>query len=496
VTDISELSGFEKLALLDADARELYLEEEARKHGKTPDQLKGMLARNWRFIGRPKQFAPAGNWYAWWVRAGRGFGKTLTFAQWAKEKAVQSRVRIALVAPTFGDVRDTMVEGETGLLSVLPNMALLGQSRSHAWNRSIGELTLANGTKFRAFSSEEPNRIRGPQHHYAWCEEISSFADAGKGDKEDTTWSNVKLSTRLGEFPQIGISSTPKTNALTKELVAMAKAGRLVMTQGSSWENRTNLSDAWWEQVVVPYLGTRLGRQEIEAEILEDVEGALWTRHRIERMRIRVPNMHSIAEYRAAGLPSLQRIVVAVDPNASSGEASNSAGVVVVGRGTGTGQARRGYVLEDRTVERGGPRAWATAAVEAYYDWHADRIVPEKNNGGEMVRITIETVDATVPIDPVWASRGKRTRAEPISSLYEGEPDSENPPKVHHVGVFPELEDEMSTWTPEQESPDRMDALVWGLSSLLLGQGSGQYRSSTPKGRINTSAAEARRLAG
>jgi phage terminase large subunit-like protein len=198
---------------------------------------------------------------------------------------------------------------------------------------------------------------------------------------------------------------------------------------------------------------------------MEEAEGALWTRDGIEALRI------------AAGThPPMRRIVVAVDPNASSDEAANSAGVIIVGRGA---RDSLGYVLDDRTVVRGGPRAWARAAIDAYHDWNADRIVAEKNNGGEMVEITLHAVDAGVPVKLVSASRGKRTRAEPISTLYEGET-----PKVRHVGAFPELEDEMCLWTPEADSPDRMDALVWGLSELMLGDATGVYRSTTAADRI------------
>lgn len=475
-------------SLTDAD-RQLLIQEAARKHNLSPSKLKAVLLRSWSFTGRPKQQAPEGEWTFWYLLAGRGFGKTLSAAQWAKKKGLEGRVRFALVAPTFADVRDTMVEGETGLLSVLPNDALLGQSRDIAWNRSMGELTLANGTTYRAFSSVEPSRLRGPQHHYAWGEEVSSWKDASKGDAQETTWSNLKLGTRLGDTPQFVLTSTPKVNKLTRELVEKAKTDPVAMriVRGSSYENRSNLSEAWWKEVVAPLEGTRTGRQEIMAELLEDVEGALWNRSTIDAVRIR-PEL----------VPPLGRIVVAVDPNASNDEAANSAGIIVVGRSVNV--PRLGYVLDDRTITRGGPRAWAAASVLAYDDWKADRIVAEKNNGGEMVRLTIETVDSTVPITLVNASRGKRTRAEPVSSLYEGQEGWQesphlNAPKVRHAGIFPDLEDEMTTWTPESESPDRMDALVWGLSELMLGVGSGRYKSSVARGRIQTSATD-RRAAG
>lgn len=358
----------------------------------------------------------------------------------------------------------------TGLLSVFPPSALLGQSREQAWNRSIGELRLANGTRFRAFSSERPDRLRGPQHHYAWCTEVSSWNDAHKGDTLDTTWSNVKLSTRLGAHPRYGIDSTPKPNKLTKAILAIPGL-RLVV--GSSYENRDNLSEQWWQEVIAPYEGSRVGLQEIHGQMLEDVEGALWTMALLDSLRV-------------GEAPQLARVVVGVDPNVSSDEAANAAGIIVGGVDGRALLDRRGYVLADRTVTRGGPRAWAQAAVDAYHEFKADKIVAEKNNGGEMVEIMLKTIDPAVPVKLVSAARGKRTRAEPIASLYEGS--DTVPPRIFHVGSFPELEAEMCTWTPEAESPDRMDALAWTMSELMLGNVSKPGSSHVPRGRIPTSA--------
>lgn len=461
----------ERLADLTAAERADIIAAQARQHAVSPERLKTLLMSSWRFTGRPKQQAPEGDWLFWFMLAGRGFGKTLSAAQWSKGKLLERKIRFSLVAPTFADGRDTMVEGETGLLAVIPAAALLGQSREHAWNRSIGELRLANGSVARIYSSETPNRLRGPQSDAAWCEEVSSWVDAQKPAlSENSTWSNVLFSTRLSDHPQIVITSTPKPNRLTRDLVAMRN---VQLVRGSSYENRGNLSPIWWDLVVKPLEGTRLGRQEINAELLDEVEGALWSREQIERLRVQ-------------DAPPMQRIVVAVDPNASSDEAANSAGVIVAGIGAAD---RRGYVLADRTVVRGGPRAWARAAVDAYHDFDADLIVAEKNNGGEMVEITIHAVDASVPVKLVSASRGKRTRAEPISTLYEGEEGWEtnvhvNQPRVRHAGAFPDLEDEMTTWTPEAESPDRMDALVWALTELMIGAPSGVYHSAIATGDI------------
>ncbi len=468
---VSVESPLERLAAMPLKERERLIAAEAKRQGVTVARLKASLIRSWRFTGRPKQQVVDGDWMFHLFLAGRGWGKTVSGTNWAKDKGLARRVRFGVIAPTLGDVRSVCFEGETGLLSVIPTAALLGQSRSVAWNKSLLELTLANGTIYKGFSSEEPNRLRGPQHHYVWGEEVSSWQDAAKGDATDTTFSNMKLGLRLGAHPQAVLTSTPKANKLTKELVALAQTGTLEIVKGSSYENRSNLSEAWWEAVVAPLEGTRTGKQEILAELLDDVEGALWSLSVIDALRV-------------LEAPDLQRVVVAVDPNASSGEASNSAGIVVVGLAPNRGDGfHHGYVLADRTITRGGPRAWAQAAVDAYHDFEADRIVAEKNNGGEMVEVMLKTVDPSVPVRLVSASKGKRTRAEPIAALYEGS--DTVPGRVHHVGAFPALEEEQTTWTPESESPDRMDALVWGLSELMLKPPPQPTRSYQPsKGRL------------
>lgn len=458
-------------ASLPSEVRSKLLSDVAREVGLDREALEAQLSFDWRIIGRPKQQPPADDdWVYWFIRAGRGFGKTLSAAQWARTMALDHPgCRFALVAPTFGDGRDTMVEGETGLLNVLRDHELKGGERSTAYNRSNGELELANGSRFKVFSSEQPDRLRGPQHHFAWGEEISSWRDANKGDELETTWSNVKLGTRLGDAPKVVLTSTPKPNKLTKALLAIP-APVMRMVTGSSYENRDNLSEVWWGQVIEPYEGTRLGRQEIHAELLDDVEGALWRLAQIEALRVYT-------------VPAFQRVVIGVDPNASSGEAANSAGIIAAGLGHFDKHA---YILGDHTITRGGPAAWAAAAVDAYHQWDADLIVAEANQGGEMVKMVIRTVDATVPIRLVHATRGKRVRAEPLAVLYDGSETNEErsePGKVHHVGVFTELEDEMVTWTPDAESPDRMDALVWALTELML-KHPGGGKILQPTGRI------------
>lgn len=381
--------------------------------------------------------------------------------------------RVALIGPTLGDGRDTMVEGVSGMLNVFDDSELRGGTRSSGWNRSLLELYHGNGSQAKVFGSDAPDRLRGPEHDFVWAEEVSSWKDAHLGNVAETTWNNAILGTRGGEHPQFVITSTPKPNKLTRFLVAVG-GPQMVVTTGSSYENRDNLPQSWWDAVVAPLEGTRTGRQEIMAELLDDVEGALWRRAQLDALRV-------------AEAPILRRVVVAVDPNVSSSEAANAAGIVVVGLGHRDGH---GYVLADRTITEGGPRAWAAAAVAAYEEYEADLIVAEKNNGGEMVKITIETVDQSAPVKLVSASRGKRVRAEPIASLYDGtetNPERPEPGRVHHVGPqvdLEELEEQMCTWTPDAESPDRMDALVWGLTELMIGRKGGAMTILRPRGTI------------
>lgn len=469
------------MASLPPEQLESLLREAAEEAG-LPEEFVPLLGEqlvdDWEIVGRAKQQPPDWGWTYWFLIAGRGFGKTLTAAQWCAKMARQfvpslaePECRFALVAPTLGDVRDTMVEGVTGLLSVFRPEELRGGSRETAWNRSLLELRLANDVWFKGFSSEKPDRLRGPQHHYAWVEELSSLNDAASGDKLESTWSNCKLGCRLGVHPQTVITSTPKPNKLTKEVLSIPGT-RLAITRGSSYENRANLPDAWWEEVVTPLEGTRTGRQEIHAELIEDVEGALWTHKMIDDTRTD-----------PATTPKMSMIGVGVDPNASSDEAANSAGIIVAGKGHSD---RHGYVLADRTIDRGGPAVWAQAAVDAYHEFEADFIVAEKNNGGEMVEMVIKNVDPSVVVKLVSATRGKRTRAEPIAILYQ-EPNPDSPPRVHHAGVFPDLEEEQCSWTPEMESPDRMDAAVWILTKLEIWRAPGRgMRTSVPRGRIRS----------
>ena len=391
---------------------------------------------------RPTQIAPPGAWFVWLVLAGRGFGKTRIGAEWVREKK-KTVGRIALVAPTSADVRDTLIEGESGIMAC-----------STPWDRPVYQpskrkLTWANGAVAYCFSAEEPERLRGPQHGAAWCDELAAWTYL------EETWDNLLLGLRLGERPRVCATTTPKPRAMLRKLV---KETTTEVTRGSTFDNLENLAPTFRELVLAKYEGTTLGRQELYAELLDETPGALWMRKTIEALRLK-------------SAPPLVRIVVGVDPAATSGEGSAETGIVVSGIGDGTKAKRHGYVLEDCSL-RGSPGAWAACAVKAFKKWKADRIIAEANNGGEMVEHTIHTVDPNVPVTLVHASRGKHTRAEPIAALYaQG--------RWHHVGGFPMLEDQMVGWVPGEISPDRMDAHVWAATALVDGGATGTPRLGT-----------------
>jgi predicted phage terminase large subunit-like protein len=383
-----------------------------------------------RWVPRDNQRTPLGEWYVWLILAGRGWGKTRTGAEDLGAYALEhSGARLAVVAPTYADARDTCIEGESGLLRVLP------PAKVQAWNRSLGELVLTNGSRVKLFSADEPDRLRGPQHHRAWCDELAAW-------KYPETFDQLLFGLRLGHDPRVVVTTTPKPVRLIRELLARAD---VQVTRGSTFENAENLAPAALAQLKDRYEGTRLGRQELYADVLDDVPGALWQRKAIDDTRLQTA-------------PDLERVVVAIDPAVTSGEDSDETGIVVAGRGVDG----RGYVLADRTC-RLSPDGWAKRACAAYDQFHADRIIAEVNNGGDLVERVIRTVGASYPYRAVRASRGKLTRAEPIAALYEQG-------RISHVGSFPDMEDQMCTYTPDgyDGSPDRVDALVWALTELML----------------------------
>jgi predicted phage terminase large subunit-like protein len=394
------------------------------------------LLYDWRFWARASQLAPPGDWRIWLLIAGRGFGKTRSGAEWVRLQVEEGRAaRIALLAPTAGDVRDVMIEGESGLLAIAP------PGFRPDYEPSKRRLTWPNGAIATAYSADEPERLRGPQHDAAWCDELAAW-------RYPEAWDMLMFGLRLGGDPRCVVTTTPKPVRLVREL--MARVGRdVVLTRGSTFENRSNLAAAFLDRIAARYEGTRLGRQELWAELLEDVPGALWTRECVERARI-------------AAAPDLARIVVAIDPAVTSGEAADETGIIVAGRGA-DGHA---YVIDDLSG-RFAPHDWALCAIAAYRRHKADRIVAEVNNGGDMVEATLRVIDAGASYKAVRASRGKLTRAEPVAALYEQG-------RVHHVRAFPALEDQLCAFTPDFDrqkagySPDRLDALVWALSELML----------------------------
>lgn len=396
----------------------------------------GNLAYHWPFWARPSQLPPADpDWLYWLLLAGRGSGKTRAGAEWVRG-IKDSCASIALVGATKDDARAVMIEGPAGIFAVSAPDDMPVFSR--------GRLTWKNGATAQLFSAERPDRLRGPQHHAAWCDELASWAYA------EATWSNLQFGLRLGSHPRTVVTTTPRPIKLVRELLNDPLT-RLSRT--SSYANRAHLPPAYFDQIIRRYEGTRLGRQEIYAEVLDDVEGALWTLAAIERDRWPY----------GKPLPELARIVVAIDPAATSGEDADETGIIVAARD----YAGQGYVLDDLSGHYL-PTEWARAAITAYRNSErpADRIIAEINNGGEMVEATLRMIDAGIPFKAVHASRGRVTRAEPVSALYEQR-------RVHHVGMFAALEDQMASFTIDYDrardgSPDRVDALVWALTELLV----------------------------
>ena len=383
-------------------------------------------------LARPEQIPTDDKtWTTWLYLAGRGAGKTRTAAEWlAFQASSNPRTRWAIAAPTYSDVRDTCAEGQSGIVQVLREYGTLKD-----YNRSIGELFLTNGSRIKLFSGEEPDRFRGPQFHGGWFDELAAF-------KYPDAWDQYQFGLRLGDFPQTIVTTTPRPTKLIKDLIAR-KGVRVV--RGSTFDNAKNLAPSALIELKARYENTRLGRQELYGEILDNVEGALWSREMIEGARV-------------TEAPPLVRVVVAIDPAVTSSSTSDETGIVCAG----VSSAGEYYILDDKSL-RASPDKWARQAVNLYHEHKADKIVAETNNGGDMVIMLLKQVDAGIATKKVTATRGKQLRAEPISSLYEQG-------KVHHIGYFPELESQMCEWTPlSNESPDRLDALVWALTELNSG---------------------------
>jgi len=387
---------------------------------------------DWRseLNARPNQIAPDGNWTTWLILAGRGFGKTRTGAEWIRER-VESGLskRIALIGKTPADVRDVMIEGESGLINISPPYNMPN------YEPSKRRLTWDNGAIAQTFSSYEPDQLRGSQFDTAWADEMASW------EYPEETWDNLMFALRLGTKPQVCVTTTPKPLQL---LINLRDAQTTVLTKGSSYDNRENLNEQFFDSILSKYKNTRLGMQEIYAEILEESDNAMWKREWLDDSRL-------------TDFPEdLERVVVAIDPAVTSKKTSDETGMIVAGKDS----EGKFYVLHDASA-RYTPSAWSEKAIMLFNQYQCDKIIAEVNNGGQLVEHTLRTQSENVPYKSVHASRGKRTRAEPIASLYEQG-------KVHHVGNFQRLENQLCNWeaTSGEPSPDRLDALVWALTEL------------------------------
>lgn len=407
-----------------------------------------LLALPWlfEFWALPHQLPPVGGWKSWVIMGGRGAGKTRAGAEWVRAQVEGARPtdpgrasRVALVGETFDQVRDVMIFGDSGILACSP------PDRRPDWEATRRRLVWPNGATAQAFSAHEPEALRGPQFDAAWVDELA------KWKKAEESWDMLQFALRLGGHPQQVITTTPRNVAVLK---AILNNPSTVVTHAPTEANRAYLAQSFLEEVRARYAGTRLGRQELEGVLLDDVEGALWTTAQLEAVRV-------------AKAPAMDRVVVALDPSVSGGAGSDECGIIVAGASTRGGpQDWRGFVLEDATV-RGRPTDWARAAIGAMERWGAERLVAEVNQGGDMVESVLRQIDPLVPFKALRAARGKSARAEPVAALYEQG-------RIRHCrdGQLGVLEDQMCRMTVQgyagRGSPDRVDALVWALHELMI----------------------------
>lgn len=408
------------------------------------------LLYEWKFWARPNQMPPHGDWTTWLVLAGRGFGKTRMGAEtvrlWACGKTPLAPSpfgyeRIALVAETAADARDVMVRGDSGIL------ASHHKDFRPVYKPSNRSLVWPNGVIATTYNGTEPDQLRGPQHHAAWCDELAKYQYAQEA------WDQLQFGLRLGTSPRQIVTTTPRPIPVIKGIMADLAT---VVTRGKTTDNRANLASAFFRTIIAKYEGTRLGRQELDAEILDDVPGALWTRAMLDAAKV-------------ASVPQMSRVVVAVDPSGTSGEGekADDVGIVVAGRG----MDGLGYFLADRTCNLP-PAGWGRRVIQAFHEFKADCVVIERNFGGAMAASVLFSVDPNVPVIEVTASRGKHVRAEPVAALYEQG-------RIKHLGSMPDLEDQFCGFTGSgylgKGSPDRADAAIWAIYDLMLkGFGSGQ----------------------
>ena len=405
------------------------------------------LYTDWLKAARTKQLQPKEQHYIWLILAGRGWGKTRTGAQDIALYALRNPNTIsAVVAPTHGDLRRVCFGGPSGLMTIIPQECFSTEKDRKGYSQSTSEIRLFNGSKIIGYAASEPERLRGPQFHRAWADELAAW-------RYSVAFDQLMFGLRLGENPQCVITTTPKPTKIIKDLMLRQD---VQVTSGNTFENADNLADTALTMLKERYEGTTLGRQELYAEIIEDLEGALWNAKMIDETRLSEDVERD-----------LQQIIVAIDPAVTANENSDETGIVVVGKDS----VGRYYVLEDISG-RYTPDQWGRKAINCFYDWSADRIVAEVNNGGDLVERLLRSIDGNIPYRSVRATRGKLTRAEPISALYEQK-------RVHHVGYFSELESQMCSYTGEtRPSPDRLDALVWGLTELSRSRGEVNWRIS------------------
>jgi len=412
---------------------------------KLSERQRRSLMPHWRLWAHESQVPPPGEWHTWLIMAGRGHGKTRAGAEWVREVAeADPTARIALVGANLGETRRVMVEGESGLLAIAP------WRRRPKFESSLRLLTWPNGAKATLYSAGEPESLRGPQHSHAWCDEVAKWDLAGR--RAESAWDNLLLGLRLGGWPRAVATTTPRPVPLVKRLLDERGAA---VTRGTTGDNKDNLPPGFMGRIKAQYGRSLLARQELYGELIEEIEGALWSRALIEQCR-----------EEAASAPGA-RVAIGVDPPASA--EGDACGIVVCALGE-DGIAR---VLADCSVRKPTPERWARAVAMAARGWGADRVVAEANNGGEMVRSVLHAADVggawALPVKLVHASRGKTARAEPVVALYETG-------RVRHVGQLPQLEDEMcgimagGGYEGPGRSPDRADALVWALSELMLGR--------------------------
>lgn len=390
----------------------------------------GRLLFSWRLWARDKQLAPPGDWLVWLILAGRGFGKTRAGAEWVRSMVEAGKWgRIALVAQNSASGRDVMVEGESGILTISPPWF------KPEYEPSKRRLTWPNGATATLFSSEEPDRLRGPQFHGAWVDELPSFA------YPDETWDMLMFGLRLGEHPQVGITTTPRPITLLKEIIADEAT---VVVKGNTYENRSNLAASFFRHITTRFEGTRMGEQELYAELLEDMPGALWTRELLANCYI-------------DRLPMLEDVIIAVDPALTQGKRADETGIMVVGKTYDDDL----ITIADESM-RGSPQSWAREVVKAAHKYAASRVIAETNMGGDLVEILIKDVDSSIRFVKTHSRKNKQTRAEPVVALYEQG-------RAFHLRKFKTLEDQMCTFVPGEtkKSPDRLDALVIAATELI-----------------------------